>query len=326
MATFLTTRKMAPELAGRIERSIESSYRPARPTIFAPRLRMSALRLGLFLAVAAGTYSFVLARRQHAEELEKARAPLLDVVRGQNTLLTVDQKNFMSRVEPCLIGLSGAYPGDLLADEVRAPTAFDRALARPSVYVRGPVAAFASAAGIEDAAAASSKDSFLICLLDPPPSRAEKVVLGKVRAMYGGDAAMADRTGHARRLDDVVAGLRQLRWPWEERVRGAAKIRELDKIKAELERVPVETTRRAVAGELLIAAMDEPGEGGPADLDGERAHHVRVGIMELGTSKILLRTRPRVDPSWMSPATRASFAGAVDGCALAFDIHASLRR
>jgi hypothetical protein len=70
--------------------------------------------------------------------------------------------------------------------------------------------------------------------------------------------------------------------------------------------------------------MDEPDEAGPADLDGERPHQVRVALIDLRAGKIVLRTRKRVDPNWLAATTRSNFASAVDGCALALDIRSDL--
>ena len=71
--------------------------------------------------------------------------------------------------------------------------------------------------------------------------------------------------------------------------------------------------------------MDEPGEpGGPTELDGERAHAVRIGIVALGPAKVLLRMRKRVDPSWISTAKRPEYASGLDGCKLALDVYESV--
>jgi hypothetical protein len=222
-----------------------------------------------------------------------------------------------------LSALAAAYEGDIVVDELHPTKALDAVLARASVYVRGPVSAFANPAAIADVASASTRDSLLLCLLDPPASRAEKVVLAKVRAAYAGGVGASE---HARRLHDADSGLRKLLVPWEERVHNAYEIRDLDRVKAEIAKVPVAETKRAVQAELLIAAMDEPDEPGPADLDGERAHQVRIVVIDLGAKKILLRARRRVDPSWLAATTRSTFASAVDGCALALDVRAAVGR
>jgi hypothetical protein len=131
---------------------------------------------------------------------------------------------------------------------------------------------------------------------------------------------------HARRLHDAEDGLRQLLAPWEERVDNARELRDLERIQAELAKVPVAETKRAAEAELLIAAMDESDEAGPADLDGERAHQVRVTIVDIRAAKVLLRLRKHVDPNWLATTTRSNFASAVDGCALALDVRADVAR
>jgi hypothetical protein len=143
-----------------------------------------------------------------------------------------------------------------------------------------------------------------------------------VRAAYGGGVNVAE---HVRRLHDAEWGLRQILTPWEERICNAPELRDLQHLKAELAEVPIQETKRALRAELLIAALDEPDEAGPADLDGERPHQVRVALIDLRAGKIVLRTRQRVDPNWLAAATRSNFASAVDGCALALDIRSGIR-
>jgi hypothetical protein len=71
--------------------------------------------------------------------------------------------------------------------------------------------------------------------------------------------------------------------------------------------------------------MDEPGDGaGPTELDGERAHAVRIGIVDLAAARPLLRLRKLVDPTWISLAKKSEFASGLDGCGLALDVHESV--
>jgi hypothetical protein len=310
---------MDPELIARIERSVGAGARSTRGKRVTARLKATLLRLVIVLGITALSSTLLLARRRYQQEVSSARAALREIVRANAALVTADERTFLNRVEPWLLGLAASYEGDVLADEIRPAKALDAVLARPSVYVRGPVSAFARAAGIADAASASTRDSFLLCLLDPPASRVEKVVLSKVRAAYAG---VANTGEHARRLHDAEVGLRLLLLPWEERLQNARELRDLERIQAEVAKVPIAETKRAAEADVLIAAMDEPGEAGPADLDGERAHQVRVLIVDLRASKVLLRTRRRVDPNWLAAATRSNFASAVDGCALALDVRA----
>ena len=322
MGTFLATDNMDPALVARIERSVGIRPRAARAKPSAGRLRTSLLRLTIAVAVTALATTAILARRRYNQEVARTRASLLDTVHAQGAALTPEERTFMSRVAPWITGLAGAYEGDIVADELRLPKGIDAVLARPSVYVRGPVAAFGNGNAIADTASASTRDSLVLCLLDPPASRVEKVVLSKVRAVYGGGVNVAE---HVRRLHDAESGLRRILSPWEERIRDAPELRDLQHVKAELAEVPVVETKRALRAELLIAAMDEPDEAGPAELDGERPHQVRVALIDLRAGKIVLRTRQRVDPNWLAATTRSNFASAVDGCALALDIRSSIR-
>src|SRR5687767_13217503 len=170
---------MDPALAARIERSIGASPKRAREKRVPARLRTSLLRLAIAVAMIALASTALLARRRYQQEVSRKRSALLDTVHAQNASITADERSFMSRVEPWLFGLAASYEGDTVADELRPAKALDAALGRPSVYVRGPVSAFATSAAIADTASASTRDSFLSCLLDPPASRVEKVVLSK---------------------------------------------------------------------------------------------------------------------------------------------------
>ena len=75
----------------------------------------------------------------------------------------------------------------------------------------------------------------------------------------------------------------------------------------------------------MLFAIDEPGEAGvAAELDGERPHQVRIGVVDLAADKVLLRLRRKVDPSWISSNARAEFASGIDSCGLALDVHAAV--
>jgi len=314
---------MDPALIARIERSVGGGVRTARAKRVTARIRTSLFRLTFAIGVTAIASTALISRGRYQQEVSRARSALRDAVHAQNASITPDERTCIVRIEPWLLELAAAYAGDVVVDELHPPKALDAALARPSVYVRGPVSGFTSAAAIANTASSSTRDTFLWCLLDPPASRAEKVVLSKVRAAYSGNANVA---AQAHRLHDVEAGLAQLLSPWEDRINGAHDLRDLERIKAELARVPLTETKRAAQAELLIAALDEPDEAGPADLDGERAHQVRVAVIDLRAGKVLLRTRKRVDPNGLAENTRSKFASAADGCALAFDVRAVVLR
>jgi len=326
MATFLTTSKMHPELAARIEASVRGKeYKPGAQKRLPPRL-VSIARAALVLVVALGVYTVVNGRRHDRAELERTRTTLLDAVGAQSAWLSPEDKGAVTRAESWLMRSSGEYEGDLTTAELRAPGALAAALARPAIYVRGPLGSFKSPMLIADAAATSAKDSLLLCLVDPPASRVEKVMFEKVRVAYGVGPALEERTSNVRRLHEAIVGLPLLLPPWSERVRSAPDGAELARLKRELERAPVVRAKQAVRAELLLAALDEPSDGGgPTELDGERAHAVRIVLVELASEKVLLRTRKLVDPTWISLSKKSTYATGLDSCGLAFDVHAATR-
>ncbi|MEO6573853.1 MAG: hypothetical protein ABIP89_08440 [Polyangiaceae bacterium] len=322
MGSFLTTPKMSPALAARVEASVRG--RRHHPGGAAPRM-VSLARIGSLSAITLLIGSLVVSHYQEHQALERSRTALLDTVHAQAASLGPEDVAFLARAESWLVRFSGAYEGDLVADDFSVAKAARTILAKPAVYVRGPVAAFATRAGIAEAAAASRKDAFLLCLLDRPVSRAEKVLLSKVRTAYAGGPIVEERTANVRRLGDAVVGLPLLQPPWAARVQQAETAGDLAKLRKELDKAPVEEAKRAAKSSLLVVAMDEPGAGtGPTELDGERPHEVRIALVDLAASKVLLRMRKHVDPTWISMNARAQYASGLDACALALDVHESV--
>jgi hypothetical protein len=326
MATFLTTRRMAPELAARIDASVRGRARPNEGRAARSKALLVALARVAGVAIVIGVVLLVLGvRRSERRELERSRSALLESVRAARASVTERDLGAVGRVEAWLVRASEAYEGDFVADELRRPGAFSSVLARPSVYVRGPIAQFGSDREIAEAALASLKDSFLVCLLEPPAERTEKALLAKVRDSYSNGAE--SHSPNARRLRDAQIGLPFLLPPWGARVEAAKSEEDLAPLRELLEKAPIEGAKRALKASVLLFAMDEAGDADaktPTELDGERPHWVRVGVVELdGAGKVLLRLRKRVDPSWVSQAKRPLYGGGIDGCALAFDVRAA---
>jgi hypothetical protein len=216
---------------------------------------------------------------------------------------------------------AGEYQGDLVPDPVRQPHALDAVLARPTVYVRGPTGSFATSAKIATAAAESTKDALLYCLLDPPPSRAEKALLDRAKDALGGRAKAEARMTSVRRLDDAERGLPFFLPSWGERIAAAGEAAQVSALQRELDKAPLERAKQAVKAQLLIVAMDEPPAAGvTTELDGERPHDVRVVLADLGADEPLLRLRLHVDPTAISDAVRSGYASGIDSCALALDV------
>jgi hypothetical protein len=310
---------MSRALAARVEASVHGRRGKHRPP--SRSLGVSIVRVAVVAFVLLAVGAVVYARQSYRRQLEAARAALLETLRTKSAPLTDRDKTAVARDEAWLTRLAGFYEGDVVAPEVHDPAAFATTLARPAVYVRGALASFASAPGIANAASSSMKDPLLVCLLDPPATRTEKTLLAKVREVYGTALSSAPQAPSFSRLAAAEAGLPFLLPPFADRVRAAQDPDEIDRLARELARAPTDEARRAVKAGLLVAAMDEPGDGtGPTELDGERAHFVRVGIVDLAADKVLLRVRKHVDPGWISEAKRPQYAAGLDGCALAMDV------
>jgi hypothetical protein len=323
IATLLVTDRMAPALRARVEASVRGHRgRPGRRG--APSL-MGLLRLGLVVCFVLAISTFVMARRRAAAELESDRVNLLERFRREAAGLSAEQRALGQRVLGLLEQAAGPYPGDAVTAELRGSASFAAVLLRPTVYVRGPVQSFARPSGVRESAVTSFSDAFVLCLLDPPGTRTEKLLLGRARAAHAGGERVARAAPHVSRLYHALAGLPFLSPEWEARVKAAEKARELELLRRDFERAPLQGAKEAAKAELLLYAMDEPGDRSvPAELDGERPHHVRVGLVEIASKKQLLALRRKVDPSWLSPTARAEYAAGIDACSLALDVRAEL--
>lgn len=321
MATLLSTSKMNPALKARVERAVGGQHQGTARVV---RRIVSIARVVLVLTIGFAIYSVVQGRRQHQRELSRSRSALLEAVSVKGATVSIEDRAIVTRAESWIFPLAGAYEGDLVADELHAPGAFASMLAsRSSLYLRAPIDAVKSGPRIAEAASTSTKDSLLLCLLEPPPSRTEKVLIDKVHVAYLGGAAMEQRTANVHRLNDAIVGLPILLPEWESRVREAPDATVLARLRAELDRAPIARTKEAASSRLLLVAVDEPGVGtGPTELDGERPHAIRVVLADLDKSKLLLRLRLPVDPSWISASRRPTHASGLDACAFAFDVHA----
>ena len=128
-------------------------------------------------------------------------------------------------------------------------------------------------------------------------------------------------TTHVERLAPLLQVLPLLEREWAARVQATESIPALQKLQTLLEAAPFAAgVRTAKARQLLLVADETLTATGPTELDGERAHSVRVSLTDLNDGETRLRYRRSVDPSWLSEATRAQFASGADSCALAMDI------
>ncbi len=325
MPTLLVTKKMSPELAARVEASV-AGKRALPGARVAPRTR-SLLRIVAFSTIVACGAWFALSLQRFKRDTESQRAALLAQWTDASRDVDPQELRMPTALHPFLLKLSGSYPEDLVADEMRLPGAFEATLARPTVYLRGPLSNFDSMSTVQESAQNSFVDAFVLCLQKPPPERKEKLLRAKARAALFADSEDMKRTAHVARLHDAFLGLPFLAPDWQDRVAQASSQEEIAKLKKRFDRAPLDAAKRALRAKLLLVVMDEPGDkSAPAELDGERPHAVRVGLVDLSTQKLLLRLRRQVDPSWISAAGRAEFAVGIDSCALAMDVHAATRK
>lgn len=321
MSTLLVNQKMDAALIERIEASLSGRRKQGGAAHSTARLT-SLVRLGAALGIIAVVAAAVVARHRERAELARARAALFETWTAQTTPMAPGDRGFLPRLEQVLAGFSGAYPGDLVAESLGTMGRFLAVLTRPSVYVRGPLGAFGSPAGVAKAASESGKDALLLCLLEPPASRAEKTLLTKARIALGGGASVQQATPSVRRLHDIEVSLPFLLPSWGERVQDAKDMQALLRLERELKKAPVLAAKSVLRAELLIAALDEPNDaGGVTELDGEHAHSIRLLILDLVADKPLLRIRRQLDPSWITPNRRSQYARELDGCKFALDVH-----
>lgn len=322
MPTFLTTSKMSPELAARVQSSVSGRRVSGDPRM--PRWSKGILRIGVVGTAGWMIYAFVDLKRRESRQLEHDRGALLQSLQTQTATFTPEDLKTNAQIDETLVQLSGAWPGDL--DELKTKSALDDVTRRPSVWVRGPIDGFTTPAKIATTASASGKDAFLLCVIDPPASRTEKNVLGRVRIAYANGAQLEHATSNVRRLDSVKRGLPFLQPAFADGVRAAPDGIAIRALKKELDGASLDTARAAMRAEVVFAVMDEPAPaGGITEIDGERAHDVRVAIVDRKTSTILFRARKHVDPSDWTTQNRAQFASGLDGCALAYDLRDGLR-
>ena len=319
MPSFLVNSKMSPALAARVTASVRG--RRSKPGDASAAAHARALiRFVLVVVIVGAGVWLAVSVRQESARVERERTSLLDTVHGHNALLTADEKGAVARDDAWVTAFASTFEGEVVSNELRAPGGLAAVLARPSVYVHGTIDSFHSAVSLEQAAVDSVKDSFLLCLIDPPAARNEKALLGKVHVAYDGGPVLEQRTPDTLRLADAQAVFRILSPAWEARVRGAD-ASGLSKLRGELDRAPMEKGKLALKAGLLIVAMDEPAPvTSPAELDGERAHEVRLAIVDVASSKVFLRTRKHVDPSDWSVKARSDYARGLDECALALDV------
>ncbi|HEX3598127.1 MAG TPA: hypothetical protein VHU80_23615, partial [Polyangiaceae bacterium] len=275
MGTFLTNHRMNRALAERVRASLRTGRsRGAR----VDKRWTAALRLVALAGIVLALIALSVLRKRQDDQLEQARATLLDTVAKKRAQLSTEDLQTLDRLTTVLVRAPGPYEGEKVANEARGPGALAALLERPMIYVRGPVDAFKSDDAIQRVAILSYADAFVRCLVEPPRARSEKALLERVR--HGADAPASASRVH--RLYDLVSGLPLLQAPWRDKVKAAGELRQLSVLEGELHLAKLDETLAAARARLVLFVMDEPGvPGGNSELDGERPHDVRVTLFDL---------------------------------------------
>jgi len=320
MPTFLTTPKMEPELAARIEASVTG--KPAGTSILSPKV-VSFLRFaGIVGFIGIVVWLFVV-RRRAAEALEADRHALLAQVRVFSERLTETDKRIVPRAEAWVAERAGAYEGDFVDESLRGE-GMKATLANPILYLRGPLEGFKTSQGITDMAQTSFRDSFVLCLFDPPAKATEKTLREAARAVLS-DNDRSRVTVHVMRFHTARVGLPFVVSQWDARMRAATDAREFAEMRSLLKRVSLDDSVKAMKARLLLVAMDEPKDGtGPSEIDGANRHHVRVMLQDFESDKLLLRQRILVDPAWIPTNRRSDHANGMNSCELGMAVRATM--
>lgn len=319
MSTFLTTPKMHPDLAARIEASVTG--RPVRSKM-SPKV-VAILRFGGIVGFIGIVVWLFVVRRRAADALEADRNALLAQFHEITATTTDADKAISSRIEVWVGAHSGAYEGDLVDASVQG-AGMATTLRRPMLYLRGPLEGFKSVQGLADMGQTTYRDAFVLCLLEPPEKATEKTLRDASKAATaGGDRVKV--AAHIARYHTARAGMVFLAPQWEERVKTVSDSRELTKLRTQLQKSSLAESVEALKGRLLLAVMDEPKDGnGPTEIDGANRHYVRVIMYDLDADKVLLRKRTLVDPYWIPTNRRGEYANGMISCELGMEIRAAM--
>jgi hypothetical protein len=258
-------------------------------------------------------------QRRARVRFEGRRAALVDAIQKQSATLSDSDKAMLGRAETALRRLAGTYEGDLIDSGLRT-SGLAPILSPPTAYVHGLMNDFTGDRSIAIASEGSAKDAFLSCLYDPPAARTEDVLIAKVREV-GNANLVEQRTPRVSLLRHAEAGMPFLLPPWMARVQATRSTLDLAQMEQAFAQAPIEEAKTAARSRHLLAVLDE---GFGAGLDGDRAHDVRVLLVDLTTTTVLLRLRRHVDPIIVSPPSRPRFSVEVDGCVLALDVRESI--
>lgn len=322
MPTLLVTGSMSPSLAARVQAAVSGQSQPK----MARKSRLKAgLRLLAFAALFGGVASALHLRQKRVEQLDQRRAELLSELMHHSEQLSHADRALPGRVTAAIAEQASAvYAGDVVSPELRTRAQLNEALGAPTLYLRGPLDGLARPERVGELASSSSKDAFLLCLLDPPVERSEQALRLKASAAYAQGPSML-ATSHVERVAPLLQVVPLLGSEWKARVRMAENVGTLEVLSRVMNAAPLQAAIRSAKSRQLLLVLDETATGsGPTELDGERAHAVRVALVDLTSGEARLRFRGKVDPSAFSDQGRIKYASGLDGCALALDLRTAV--
>jgi hypothetical protein len=308
VATFLTTPKMSPELALRLERGLSKRRVKSKfNTELQSRPRGSSTARALvvlaFLLVAAAVYAFDASEKR---ELETRRGQVMSELGRRRAALPDGYAALLPKVERWAAEATRDVQEDQIAPELKSKAGLDAWLSRRAIYVRGPAGELGRAATLSEAAAASDKDAFLYCLMRPPPSRTEEDVLARGRGVNFGGAVVGDATRNVRRLHDALVGLDTVGKAFEAKVAAADSQSVVQALARQLDRTSLDATREALQAELLVVVAED----GPL---------ARAVMVDLTADRLLAHIQRRRDVARASPSQKLH-AAELSACELALEV------
>lgn len=320
MASFLTTKKMGPQLRARIETSLTGRRSEKRRAKVTP-LIVATLRAGLLLFAIAMTVSFFVKKRGQESRVSTLRAEVLAAHDKASSGLRKRDKELRQRVEIAVAQALNTYRGDVLSEEVRDPALFRELLQKPGIYLRASIRDLKKPEGLKLAAENSLKDAFLVCLLDPPPGTKEREMVERVYVAYRSGPELDKATLPFFRLQAGLAFLPIFEAPWRESVLHAKELSGLQYLKKTIERAPIDVARAVARSETMLILLDEEKlPGSPSEFDGSSKHFVQVHLVKLDSQTTVLRLRRLVDPEWISENRRLRYASGLLACRLAKEL------
>lgn len=311
MSTWLANeKKMSPALVRRLEASIRGETgRNGRKRAHSQTFLLRLFAVGCVLSICI---SGVLSFRASQAELSAFRAELAHQVSGAPARSLHAE---IEDIEGWLLRAGKDWNGTRNSQDFFDPAALAALKSRSTVYVRAPIGQLRTSAGITQAAFESIKDSFLLCLMTPPPSDSEESLLANVELAYLGGDLLNQRTAPVQRLHDLFAAAPLSEINWSAHVKHAATRGALEQVRRDF--LVAQAQRVVEVPELLLYVVDEDkAPKAVSEFDGASRHMVRIGLVDLKASQELVRISRLVDPSWISEQSRLRYARGLDSCKL----------